>query len=220
MDQDSRKPCKALRITAHGENYDYATTALPVISGHPQLAPPKSTSPQRHLPTSATSVHLSAAPPTAVSEPVGVTLWAFLAAEHRLGLGPLPLAAENGQHQLDVVVVDEGHEGVVLGDGAERLSDDVDEAVLVGDVVDRRVDGEDDLSQRFALLVQLWGEEGQLDRGGAVYLHGSMVRRNVLHGFGRMKTVICFFLGGGGEGSSRYLTFMQDKSEMEMSASL
>ena len=143
-----------------------------------------------------------------MSEPVGVALWALLAAEHRLGLGPLPLTAEHRQNQLDVVVVDERHEGVVLGDGAERLSDDVDEAVLVGDVVDRRVDGEDDLGQRFALLVQLWGEEGELDRGGVVHSHGSG-GGDVLHGFGRSRIVVrflflFFFFWGGGQ-SSPYL---------------
>ena len=84
-----------------------------------------------------------------------MTLWALVAAERRLGLVALALALPDGQDELDVVVVDEGHEGVVLGDGAERLADDVDEALLVGDVVDRRVDGEHDVHQRAAVLVQL-----------------------------------------------------------------
>lgn len=60
-----------------------------------------------------------------------------------------------GKDQGDVVVIDEGHEGVVLGHGVHGLTHQVNEARLVGDVVDRGVDGDDNLAQLCALIIKL-----------------------------------------------------------------
>ena len=60
------------------------------------------------------------------------------------------------KHELDVVVIDEGHESVVLVNGEDSLAYQVDEASLVCDVVHGCVDGDDHLTQFVALSVQLW----------------------------------------------------------------
>lgn len=98
---------------------------------------------------------------TAVAEPVRVALGTGVAAELRVGL-EVALVLD-GENQGDVVVIDEGHEGVVLGHGEHGLAHQVDEAGLVGDVVDGGVDGDDDLAQLAALVVELrrGGGEGR-----------------------------------------------------------
>jgi len=80
-----------------------------------------------------------------------VSLWAGVAAQ--LGNSLVVLVGQ-GQDQRDVVVIDEGHEGVVLSHGEHSLAHQVDEASLVGDVVDGGVDGDDDFAQLVALIVK------------------------------------------------------------------
>lgn len=49
---------------------------------------------------------------TAVSESVSMTIWARVAAEHWFGL--VAGTHKSWQYEFDVVVIDEGHECVVL----------------------------------------------------------------------------------------------------------
>lgn len=91
---------------------------------------------------------------TAVAEPVRVALGTGVAAE--LGIGLEAALVLDGENQGNVVVIDEGHEGVVLGHGEHGLTHQVDEAGLVGDVVHGGVDGDDDLAQLAAFIIELW----------------------------------------------------------------
>jgi len=89
----------------------------------------------------------------AVSEPVSVAVGTGVAAEH--GLSLMGLCLGNGENKGDVVVIDEGHEGVVFVDGEDGFFYQVDEAGLVGDVVDGGVDGNDHFAHLLALGVNL-----------------------------------------------------------------
>lgn len=93
---------------------------------------------------------------TAVAEPVSMALGTGVAAELRVGL-EVALVLD-GENQGNVVVIDEGHEGVILGHGEHGLAHQVDEAGLVGDVVHGGVDGNDHLAQLAAFVIKLRGE--------------------------------------------------------------
>lgn len=81
-----------------------------------------------------------------------MALGAGVAAQLRAGLESSGLL---GQDEGNVVVINEGHEGVVLGDSEYSLAHQLDEASLVSDVIDGSVDGDDDLAHLAAVLIEL-----------------------------------------------------------------
>jgi len=60
----------------------------------------------------------------------------------------------DGQDKFNVVVINEGHESVVLVDGEHSFTDKVDESSLVSDVVHRSVDGDNDFAQLLAFIIK------------------------------------------------------------------
>ena len=82
-----------------------------------------------------------------------MTIGARVTAEH--GLGLVLGVVCGGQDEFNVVVVNEGHEGIVLVHGEHGLLYQVDEASLVGDVVHGGVDGDDNFAQLVAGRVNL-----------------------------------------------------------------
>lgn len=85
-----------------------------------------------------------------------MTLRAGVAAQLWLSL---EVGVWDGEDESDVVVINEGHEGIVIKYCEHSLADQLDEACLIGDVVDWGVDGDDDLAQLAALLVKLWEQQ-------------------------------------------------------------
>ena len=81
-----------------------------------------------------------------------MTIGTRVAAE--LGLG-LEARVGGGQHELYVVIIDEGHESVVLVNGQNGLSHEIDESSLVSDVVDWGVNSDDNFAQLFTLMINL-----------------------------------------------------------------
>lgn len=67
----------------------------------------------------------------------------------------LELILSFGQDKCDVVVINEGHEGVVTGDGENSFAHQLNEACLVSDVVDGCVDSDDDLAHFGASVIKL-----------------------------------------------------------------
>jgi len=80
-----------------------------------------------------------------------MSLWALVAAQHRLRLEVL---LSDRQDKLNVVVINEGHEGIVLIDCEDSFTDKVDESSLVGDIVYRGVDGDNDFTQLLAFIIK------------------------------------------------------------------
>lgn len=78
-----------------------------------------------------------------MSESVSMTIRAGVAAEHGFSL---VAGEELRKYQFDVVVIDEGHEGIILVHGEDSLPHEVDETSLIGDVVHGGVDGDDDFA--------------------------------------------------------------------------
>jgi len=60
----------------------------------------------------------------------------------------------DGKDKLNIVVINEGHESIVLVDGEHSFTDKVDESSLVSDVVHRGVDGDDDFAQLLAFIIK------------------------------------------------------------------
>ena len=81
-----------------------------------------------------------------------MSLGTGMAAQLRVGLESW---ARCGEDQGDVVVINEGHEGIVIWDSEHSLTHQLDKASLISDVVDRCVDGDDDLAQLAAIISQL-----------------------------------------------------------------
>lgn len=69
----------------------------------------------------------------------------------------------DGEYESDVVVIDEGHESIVIQHSEHSLAHQLNEACLIGDVVDWGVDGDDNLAQLTALLVKLWEPPNRRD---------------------------------------------------------
>lgn len=58
------------------------------------------------------------------------------------------------QDEGDVIVINEGHEGVVTGDGEHGFTHKLNKTCLVSDVVDGCVDGDDDLAHFGSVLIK------------------------------------------------------------------
>lgn len=67
----------------------------------------------------------------------------------------LEVGVWDGEDESDVVVIDEGHEGIVIEHCQYSLAHQFDKACLISNVVDWGVDGDDDLTQLTAFLVKL-----------------------------------------------------------------
>lgn len=90
---------------------------------------------------------------TAVSETVSMTIWARVTAEH--GFSLVLRVVSSGQDKFDVIIINKGHESVVLVHGEDSLLYQVDEASLVSDVVNGSIDSDDNFAQLIARSVSL-----------------------------------------------------------------
>jgi len=82
---------------------------------------------------------------------VCMSCWALVAAEHWFSLEFL---LADWKDKLNIVVINEGHEGIILCDSEHGFLDKVDESRLVSDVVHRGIDGDNNFAQFLACIIK------------------------------------------------------------------
>jgi len=85
------------------------------------------------------------------SKSVCMSCRALVTAKHGLSLEFL---LSDGKNKLNIIVINEGHESIILSDSEHSFTNKVDESRLVSDVEYRGVNGEDNFAHLLAFIIK------------------------------------------------------------------